>query len=128
MCPAGRRGPEGPGPTTIEQPRCGAAIPTLGATGRYVIAARVTNPRWLRSKSMRITSQRTMRSYATPDGGKCNMKLPEISKPAGLSTTGLTGIVLMTLHITGYLTHWAWPILYVILILMGIGQENKKQK
>ena len=28
------------------------------------------------------------------------MKLPEISKPAGLSTTGLTGIVLMTLHIT----------------------------
>lgn len=56
------------------------------------------------------------------------MKLPEISKPAGLSTTGLTGIVLMVLHIAGYLTGWAWPLLYVCLILMGIGQENKKQK
>lgn len=55
------------------------------------------------------------------------MKLPEISKPAGLSTTGLTGIVLMTLHITAYLTGWAWPLLYVLLILMGIGQENKKK-
>ena len=69
-----------------------------------------------------------MRGYAALARGKCNMKLPEISKPAGLSTTGLTGVVLMTLHITGYLTHWAWPILYVVLILMGIGQENKKQK
>jgi hypothetical protein len=56
------------------------------------------------------------------------MKLPEISKPAGLSTTGLTGIVLMILHITGYLTGWAWPILYVFLIITGVGQENKKQK
>ena len=55
------------------------------------------------------------------------MKLPEISKPAGLSTTGLTGIVLMILHITGYLSGWAWPILYVFLILTGVGQENKKQ-
>jgi hypothetical protein len=55
------------------------------------------------------------------------MKLPEISKPTGLSTTGFTGIVLMVLYITGYLTGWAWPILYVFLILMGIGQENKKQ-
>ena len=59
------------------------------------------------------------------------MKLPEISvfnKPTGLSTAGLTGIVLMTLHITEYLTHWAWVILYVFLILVGIGQENKKHK
>ena len=112
----------------IEQPRCGAAIPTLGETGRYVIAARVTNPRWLRSKSKTITPQRTMRGYAALARGKCNMKLPEISTPAGLNTTGLTGVVLMTLHITGHLTHWAWSILYVILILMGIGQENKKQK
>jgi hypothetical protein len=56
------------------------------------------------------------------------MKLPEISKPTGISTTGLTGIVLMTLHIMGYLTGWAWPLLYVFLILIGVGQENKKQK
>lgn len=45
---------------------------------------------------------------------------------AGVGTTGLTGIVLMTLHITGYLTGWAWPILYVFLIITGIGQENRK--
>ena len=51
------------------------------------------------------------------------MKLPEVSKP-----TGLSGIVLMVLHITGYLTGWAWPALYVFLMLLGIGQENKKQK
>ena len=72
-----------------------------------------------------------MRGYAALARGKCKMKIPEISifsKPTGLSTAGLTGIVLMTLHITGYLTHWAWAILYVLLILMGIGQENKKQK
>jgi hypothetical protein len=54
------------------------------------------------------------------------MKLPEVNKPAGISTTGLTGVVLMILHITGYLTGWAWPILYVFLIFTGIGQENKK--
>ena len=56
------------------------------------------------------------------------MKLPEISKPTGISTTGLTGIVLMTLHFMGYLTGWAWPLLYVFLILIGVGLENKKQK
>jgi|TARA_Y100000034_G_C6880013_1_gene403072 hypothetical protein len=44
------------------------------------------------------------------------------------SITGLTGIVLMTLHITGYLTAWAWPFLYIFLILIGIGLDNKKEK
>ena len=29
---------------------------------------------------------------------------------------------------TGYLTGWAWPILYVLLIVSGIGQENRKGK
>jgi hypothetical protein len=47
---------------------------------------------------------------------------------SGLGTTGLTGIVLMTLHSTGYLIGWAWPILYVLLILSGMGQENRKVK
>ena len=45
---------------------------------------------------------------------------------AGVGTTGLTGITLMTLHITGFLTGWAWPILYIFLIISGIGQENRK--
>ena len=45
---------------------------------------------------------------------------------AGIGTTGAAGIVLMTLHITGYLTGWAWPLLYVFLIITGIGQENRK--
>ena len=115
-------------PPIIEKSRCVAVTLTLGAPGRSATVARITNPRWLISKFKTITPQRTMRGYAALARGKCNMKLPEISKPTGLSTTGLTGIVLMTLHITGYLTHWTWPILYVLLILMGIGQENKKQK
>ena len=53
------------------------------------------------------------------------MKFPKIQS-TGIGTTGATGIVLMTLHITGYLTGWAWPILYVLLFLVGMGQENKK--
>jgi hypothetical protein len=47
---------------------------------------------------------------------------------SGLGTTGAAGIALMILHITGFLTGWAWPILYVFLIVSGIGQENRKAK
>lgn len=54
------------------------------------------------------------------------MQIP--TAPAGVSTTGLTGITLMILHITGYLTGWAWPFLYIFLILSGVGQENRKIK
>lgn len=59
------------------------------------------------------------------------MKLPEYAitvgpQASGIGTTGLTGVTLMILHVTGYLSGWAWPILYVLLILMGIGQENRK--
>jgi hypothetical protein len=50
------------------------------------------------------------------------MKLPVIQSK-GLNTTGVTGIVLMTLHLTGAITGWGWAILYIILILSGIGQE-----
>lgn len=53
------------------------------------------------------------------------MKIP--TQLAGLGTTGLTGIVLMALHMTGHITGWAWPILYIFLILAGIGQENRRQ-
>jgi|TARA_B100000925_G_scaffold77317_2_gene54614 hypothetical protein len=55
------------------------------------------------------------------------MRIPEI-RSKGINTTGLTGIVLMTLHILGHLNGWAWPILYVILIMSGIGQEYYKKK
>ena len=52
------------------------------------------------------------------------MKLPV--SHIGLSTFGATGIALMILHVLGHLTGWAWPILYVILILIGAGQESRK--
>ncbi len=52
------------------------------------------------------------------------MKMP--TAPSGLSTIGLTGITLMALHILGHLNGTWWPALYVLLILMGIGQENRK--
>ena len=54
------------------------------------------------------------------------MKLP-VPQTSGIGTTGVTGVTLMILHITGYLTGWAWPLLYVPLILSGIGQENRKR-
>lgn len=53
------------------------------------------------------------------------MKLPSANM-TGIGTAGATGIVLMVLHITGHLTGWAWPLLYVILILAGIGQESRR--
>lgn len=52
------------------------------------------------------------------------MKLPVVN--SGMPTVGATGIVLMTLHITGHLVGWAWPLLYVLLILMAVSQEEKK--
>ena len=52
------------------------------------------------------------------------MRIPNQS--SGIGTTGVTGVVLMTLHLTGYLTGWGWPILYILLIISGIGQENRR--
>ena len=46
---------------------------------------------------------------------------------SGIGTTGLAGIVLMALHITGYITGWAWPLLYIFLIVSGIGQGGDGQ-
>ena len=54
------------------------------------------------------------------------MKLP-VPQSSGIGTTGATGVALMILHVTGYLTGWAWPLLYVFLIISGIGQENRKK-
>jgi len=45
---------------------------------------------------------------------------------SGIGTAGLTGIVLMVMHMTDHLTGWAWPLLYVLMILIGISQENRK--
>jgi len=45
---------------------------------------------------------------------------------SGIGTAGLTGIVLMAFHITDHLTGWYWPILYIFLIMAGMGQENRK--
>ena len=50
------------------------------------------------------------------------------AQTAGVGTTGATGIALLILHTTGYLTGWAWPVLYVFLIISGIGQENRRGK
>lgn len=62
------------------------------------------------------------------------MKLPDPQinivgpQKSGIGTAGATGIALLILHVTGYLTGWAWPLLYVFLILSGIGQENRKNQ
>ena len=54
------------------------------------------------------------------------MKLPD-QRNTGIGTSGVTGVALMVLHITGYLTGWAWPLLYIFLILVGIGQESTRR-
>jgi hypothetical protein len=52
------------------------------------------------------------------------MKLPDNNIKTGITTMGATGVALMVLHIMGYLTGWAWPILYVLCILGAIGNEG----
>ena len=53
------------------------------------------------------------------------MKFPK-AQSSGIGTTGATGVALMVLHLTGTITGWAWPILYILLIISAIGQENRK--
>jgi|TARA_B110000977_G_scaffold111993_1_gene145176 hypothetical protein len=45
---------------------------------------------------------------------------------SGIGTTGAAGVALMVLHLAGFVTGWAWPIVYGLLLLSGIGQENRK--
>jgi len=55
------------------------------------------------------------------------MKLPQNNTPI-VPTTGLTGIVLMTLHLTGHIgPGWWWPVLYILLILSAMGNETLKR-
>ena len=51
------------------------------------------------------------------------MKLP--MQHFSIGTVGATGITLMVLHLTGNLIGWAWPFLYVFIILVAAGQENR---
>ena len=53
------------------------------------------------------------------------MKVPK-PQSSGIGTTGVVGVALMTLHLIGMIEGWAWPILYILLIIMAIGQENRK--
>jgi hypothetical protein len=53
------------------------------------------------------------------------MQLP--TQHFSIGTVGATGVSLMILHITGHLMGWAWPILYVFIILIAAGQENRKR-
>ena len=52
------------------------------------------------------------------------MQLP--TQRFSIGTAGATGITLMVLHITGHLVGGAWPLLYVFIILVAAGQENRK--
>lgn len=49
-------------------------------------------------------------------------------KLTGIGTAGATGVALMVLHILGHLVGWGWPILYIFLILVGIGMESDKKE
>jgi hypothetical protein len=53
------------------------------------------------------------------------MKLPERQDRHLMPTTTITGITLMILHLTGHITGWGWPILYICLLFMGHSSEYK---
>tara|TARA_A100001388_G_scaffold166780_1_gene124545 strand:+ start:1682 stop:1846 length:165 start_codon:yes stop_codon:yes gene_type:complete len=53
------------------------------------------------------------------------MKFPK-PQSSGIGTTGAVGVSLMVLHLTGFVTGWYWPIIYILFILSAIGQENRK--
>lgn len=53
------------------------------------------------------------------------MKFPK-PQSSGIGTTGVVGASLMVLHLTGIISGWGWPILYILLIISAIGQENRK--
>ena len=53
------------------------------------------------------------------------MKLPERTDRYLLPTTTITGITLLILHLTGFITGWAWPFLYCSLLFMGHSIEYK---
>tara|TARA_B100001057_G_C22165836_1_gene687437 strand:- start:156 stop:320 length:165 start_codon:yes stop_codon:yes gene_type:complete len=54
------------------------------------------------------------------------MRIPDTKQKEGMGTAGVTGVVLMVLHLMGYVTGWYFPVIYIFLILFAIGVENKK--
>jgi len=53
------------------------------------------------------------------------MKFPEISKSSGIGTTGAIGLVLLIAVIWNQINPW-WLVLSILLLISGIGQENRK--
>ena len=53
------------------------------------------------------------------------MKFPK-PQSSGIGTTGVVGVALMTLHLIGMIEGGGCPILYILLILIAMGQENRK--
>jgi hypothetical protein len=53
------------------------------------------------------------------------MKLPERNDRYLLPTTSLVGAILLIAHLTGYITGWGWPILYICLLFMGHSTEYR---
>ena len=58
------------------------------------------------------------------------MKFPK-PQTSSIGTTGLAGVALMTLHLTGMITGWGWPILYILLIIRSeerrVGKECRSR-
>jgi hypothetical protein len=42
-----------------------------------------------------------------------------------MPTTSLVGAILLIAHLTGYITGWGWPILYICLLFMGHSTEYR---
>lgn len=53
------------------------------------------------------------------------MKLPDRSDRYLCPTSTITGTTLMILHLTGFISGWGWPILYIILLFMGHSIEYR---
>lgn len=54
------------------------------------------------------------------------MKFPTTPSTSGIGTTGAAGCVILAGVIWSQISPW-WMILSVLLIISGIGQENKRQ-
>lgn len=58
------------------------------------------------------------------------MKLPETKIEyvyRGTTAMGYAGVALLIFHVMGYLTGWAWPLLYGWMILVDYHSNNKKE-
>jgi hypothetical protein len=44
-----------------------------------------------------------------------------------MTTPGAMSVALCVLHLTGHVTGWYWPVVYVTLFLIAVGQEQYKK-